>query len=164
MGQRGAVRCVAIQDFRDVAQPSVSEMIFHGSEPFRGLAASSVSAAIDLHIRADKRAEQPRPDSSLMVPAIAAGGITRVASPILRIAGYQPAQPVRSQEVLVNPLHDASSSLRRQHAVLEAHGEDLIRADRGIGGPPLTTSYRQLNFSFQNSRLNAQLVTVAMLR
>ncbi len=68
----------------------------------------------------------------------------------------------KGQQMFFNCLHHNSGAVAGQHAMSEAHGEDLVGADGWIGWTPGTTSYKQPSFSFQKSRLKLHFTTADM--
>jgi hypothetical protein len=55
-----------------------------------------------------------------------------VGAPVLHVAWCETAKSKTGQQVFLNLLHHASGAVARQHAVREAHREDLFGAD-GFG-------------------------------
>ena len=98
-----------------------------------------------------------------MISAVALARAAGVSAAILRIARRKTAQTVGRQQMLLNFLDDALSRARATACMRKADRKDLVRTDRGSGGAPLVTSYRQPAFSFQNRRLKLQLATVAIV-
>src|SRR6267142_1185704 len=76
----GTVRGVAFEDFRDLAQTGLAEMRFQTAQNLSSALSCFFGAAVDLHMRADKRTQQPRPDRPLMVGGIAALLVALVAA------------------------------------------------------------------------------------
>ena len=49
---------VAVKNFREMAEPTICEMIFQRSEPLRGLPAGCFTPFIHLHIRSEERSHE----------------------------------------------------------------------------------------------------------
>ncbi len=101
------VRGVTVEDFGDLSQAGIGEMIFKRREPLGCLGTGSVAATVHFDASSDERPQQPRPHCPLMVCAVAASGIAGVASAILWVAGSKTAQAVGSEQVLLNFLDHA---------------------------------------------------------
>ena len=110
-----------------------------------------LASSIHFHIRGNERSQEPRPNSSLVVSSIALCGTASVSSAVLWIARCETAKPKRGQQMIFNFLYHASGPVLAQHAVRQAHREDLVGADGWIGWTPFITSYKQPSFSFQKS-------------
>src|SRR6202022_1719201 len=77
----------------------------------------------------DEWPQQPGPDCSLMISAVALRGTAGVAAAILRVARRQGAQPIGCEQVLLHLFDDRLCPLGRQHAVSQTDSQDLVRAN-----------------------------------
>src|SRR5258708_22547039 len=66
------MRRIALEDFRYLPEAGLAEMRFKSAQNLASALPRLFRAAVDLHIRADKRSQQPRPDRALMIAGIAA--------------------------------------------------------------------------------------------
>src|ERR1700687_3255182 len=96
------------------------------------LAPSLLSPSVHLCKGGNERPQQPRPNSSLVVRSITLRGGAGVSSAVLRVAWCETTKSERGQQVFFNFLHHAPGAVAGQHAVREAHCEDLVGADGWI--------------------------------
>src|ERR1700726_4505389 len=96
------------------------------------LAPGLLASSIHLYIRGNERSQQPRPNSSPVVGSVAICTAAGVASAVLRVARCESAKSERGQQVFFNFLYHTSGAVAGQHAVREAHCEDLVGADGWI--------------------------------
>src|SRR6202790_4655305 len=94
-------------------------MFLQWSKPFPGLPACLRVAPIYLHIRCDESAQQPRPDCSLVIRAVALSRTTGIAAAVLRITRRQAPQPHRREPMLLDFVHPCSRPPHFQHGLWE---------------------------------------------
>src|SRR3990170_2630172 len=86
----------------------------------------------------DKGPDEPRPDGSLVIGAVSLANAPLIVGSIPRLPGRQRAQAERCPEARLNGLDDAAGPIvLEQGDGKTAHGEDLVRAEGGIGRPGL---------------------------
>src|SRR5271165_5044279 len=101
------LRGVAVEDLRDVSEPTVTEMLSQRRQPFARLATGGFTSTVHLDVCADEGSEQPRPYGSLMISTVALSGTTSISPAVLRIGGRQATQTIRRKQMLLNFLHHA---------------------------------------------------------
>src|SRR3989475_2582237 len=121
-------RCVALADLGDRAQAIVGDVMSERCEK----APRGVGITVDLVMSERERPEEPGPDGPLVIRAVAAPLIAPVAALVLGMARRERAQPARRQQMPAAGLDDAPLTTRRERALGKRHGEDLIRAKRGV--------------------------------
>src|SRR6185295_16250127 len=90
------MRRVSLEDFRNVPQAGVGQVLLQRRQPKFSLPAGGFAPAVNLYICGDERTHQPRPDGALMVCAVAAGAIASVTAAVMRVARSKTAEAVRS--------------------------------------------------------------------
>src|SRR4051812_1164425 len=126
------VRGVGFEDLGDVTQPSFGKMTLQRLEPFGGLLPSCIAASVHLYIGSNEWPQEPRPYRSLVVSTIAFERAASVVAFILWIAWSKAAQTERRQQMLAHLFDHTLRALRGQHAVRQAHRENLVRANGGV--------------------------------
>jgi len=103
---------IAIEDFADAAKPMDHQVVGDGFKKPHGLFRILVDAEMRQHIRA----EQPSPDSSLMVRAIAVELRAAIMPTILPLILREAAKPVRSEQLARTYIHYGALLLRCKRA------------------------------------------------
>ena len=85
----GAVGVVAVEDFGDVAQAGTgTEMAQEGIDNFGGLEAGVATETVGFEVGFDERSNQPGPDRTLMIGAVA---LELVAAIVALVTGIRRA-------------------------------------------------------------------------
>src|SRR5256712_2632602 len=122
---------VAVEDLGDGADAMVAEVVGERRQERAGRR----GVAVRLEVGQGERSEEPRPHRALMVRAVAFPLIAAVVTSIIRMAGHQAPEPERGQQMTGAGIDDPFLALRRQRALAQRDGEDLIGPERLVVTP-----------------------------
>ena len=88
------MRRIAFEDLGHAAEAGVAQVVREWPQELQRRGAIVVDAVVRLDVRAD----QPGPDWTLVVPAIAAAGIAAVVAAVRGIVGAKRAQAIRREQ------------------------------------------------------------------
>src|SRR5690349_9376647 len=107
-------------------------MLIKRSEPYFGLAPGFRAAAMHFHVCRNERTHQPRPNGALMVSRIAFPYAAFVMRPVACIIRRQTTQAQRREQLTLYHVDNLPLLVGRQHGVMQAHGKNLIWANRCV--------------------------------
>ena len=110
---------IAVEDFADAAYAVVSQVVDEGLQEGAG----QLTVAVDAQVGADERAEQPAPNSALVVGAVTLAQVAAVMGVVLRVIRREAAQAVWGQQVTGANIHYGPGLLERQGAVVQGDGK-----------------------------------------
>ena len=103
-----------------------------GSEAGQKLACLGQIVGMNAQPGVDEGADQPSPDSALMVSGVAGAEIAKVAGLVIGMARSQRTQADRGKQTILHHLQDGSPAVLIQDWVTQGNREDLVRPAGGI--------------------------------
>src|SRR5258707_1038451 len=119
---------LGLEDFRDRSQARLSEVLFKTAQQSPAVSQIVGTVSEYAQVGPDEGSEQPGPNSSLVIRAIALRRPASVTREISRVARSERSQADGREQRCLHRAHDCDSVCRGEHLEWQTDREYLIRA------------------------------------